>query len=197
MNTRKQTTESAGTHTTSEYGTVTGPGEVRFERLLPGPIERVWAYLVEPDKRKLWFADGPMDLVPGGKLELVFHNSELSHPTEPTPPKYQKYEGYRSTGKVTRCEPPRILTFLWDEEHGPASEVTFELSASGKSVRLVLTHRKLATRGNMVGVSGGWHTHLAILEDLLHGVKPRPFWSNHDRVEAEYETRIPADTAGR
>ena len=25
---------------------------VRFERILPGPIERVWSYIVESDKRR-------------------------------------------------------------------------------------------------------------------------------------------------
>jgi uncharacterized protein YndB with AHSA1/START domain len=181
---------------TEKYGTVTGPGEVRFERLLPGPIERVWAYLTESEKRGKWFAAGPMELKPSGKLELIFRNSELSHHNEPTPEKYQKYEGYKSTGQVMRCEPPRILSFLWDEEKGDPSEVTFELTARGKEVLLVLTHRRLATRGNMVGVSGGWHLHLAILADILNGVTPRPFWSNHAKLEAEYEKRIPVETKG-
>jgi hypothetical protein len=27
-----------------EYGAITRPGTFRIERLLPGPIERVWAY---------------------------------------------------------------------------------------------------------------------------------------------------------
>ena len=40
----------------NEYGTLIGNNSIRFERLLPGPIERVWAYLVEPDKRALWLA---------------------------------------------------------------------------------------------------------------------------------------------
>jgi len=30
-----------------EYGTVLSPTEVRFERLLPGPIETVWAFLTD------------------------------------------------------------------------------------------------------------------------------------------------------
>ena len=174
------------------YGAVTGPGEVRIERLLPGPIERVWAYLTESEKRRQWFAAGEMELRKGGRLELIFRNSELSPHREPTPEKYKKYEGYRSTGQVTRFEPPRVLTFLWDEEKGPPSEVTFELSPRGKEVLLVLTHRRLATRGNMVGVSGGWHIHLGILIDILNGREPRPFWSNHAKLEAEYEKRIPA-----
>jgi hypothetical protein len=56
-----------------------------------------------------------------------------------------------------------------------------------------LAHRRLAIRGNMVGVSGGWHIHLAILTDILNGIPPRPFWSNHAILEAEYEKRIPTD----
>ena len=37
---------------TSKMGTSTEPGTVRLERLLPGPIERAWAYLTESDKRE-------------------------------------------------------------------------------------------------------------------------------------------------
>jgi hypothetical protein len=46
----------------------------------------------------------------------------------------------------------------------------------------------------MLGVSGGWHTHLYILEDVLAGRPVRPFWSTHARVEEEYENLIPADS---
>lgn len=28
----------------NDQGVLTAPGMVRFERVLPGPIERVWAY---------------------------------------------------------------------------------------------------------------------------------------------------------
>ena len=47
-------------------------GTVRLERLLPGPIERVWAYLTESDKRATWFASGPFELRVGGKADLHF-----------------------------------------------------------------------------------------------------------------------------
>jgi hypothetical protein len=30
---------------------------VRFERLLPGPIERVWDYLTKPDLQRTWLAE--------------------------------------------------------------------------------------------------------------------------------------------
>ena len=44
----------------------------------------------------------------------------------------------------------------------------------------------------MVSVASGWHSHLAILIDNLNGVAPRPFWTTHAKMEAEYETRIPS-----
>ena len=50
----------------SEYGVVTEPRTIRMERLLPGPIERVWDYLTDSAKRGKWFAAGKMDLRVGG-----------------------------------------------------------------------------------------------------------------------------------
>ncbi len=176
----------------NDYGVVMETGTIRFERLLPGPIERVWAYLTESDKRRSWFAGGEMDLRAGGQVELVFRNSELSA-DEATPEKYKQYEGLSTQGRITRCEPPRLLSFTWGEEPpAPDSEVSFELSPRGKDVLLVLTHRRLADRKSMLGVSGGWHSHLGILEDQLNGRTPRPFWTTHAKLEADYEKRMAA-----
>ncbi len=38
----------------SEYGELLDECTVRFERMLPGPIDRVWSYIVDSDKRKKW-----------------------------------------------------------------------------------------------------------------------------------------------
>jgi hypothetical protein len=35
---------------------------VRFERLLPGPIERVWDYLTKPDLQRTWLAGSAPEL---------------------------------------------------------------------------------------------------------------------------------------
>lgn len=175
----------------SEYGVVTEPGTVRIERVLPGPIERVWSYLTDSEKRGKWFASGPMELRPGGRVELHFKHADLSPHKEPTPERYRKYdEGVTSYGRVARCEPPNLLAFSWGEESGNDSEVTFELTPRGEEVFLVVTHRRLADRKAMVSVSSGWHAHLAILIDHLEGHEPRPFWSTHARLEADYEQRI-------
>lgn len=42
----------------SENGEAVDPGTVRFERVLPGPIERVWEYLTDSRLRGTWFASG-------------------------------------------------------------------------------------------------------------------------------------------
>ena len=169
------------------HGTITEAGSIVFERLLPGPIERVWDYLTDPEKRALWLASGPMELRKGGKVELHFRNSDLS-PTHETPPaKYKDAACASMKGEVTACEKPRLLSYLWG---GEGSEVTFELMPSGDKVRLTLTHRRLPNRDFTISVAGGWHTHLGILADQLAGVPPRPFWSTHARLEQEYEGRI-------
>ena len=40
------------------YGVLTEPATLKIQRLLPGPIERVWAYLTESDLRRQWLAAG-------------------------------------------------------------------------------------------------------------------------------------------
>jgi uncharacterized protein YndB with AHSA1/START domain len=176
----------------SEFGVVTERRTVRFERVLPGPIERVWDYLTDSEKRGRWLASGPMELRVGGRMELNFRNSDLSPHAEPTPDKYKKYEEHRVCGRLTRCNPPRLLSYTWGGESAD-SEVTFELTPRDGDVLLVLTHRRLGDRAAMLSVAGGWHAHLGILADRLEGREPRPFWSTHSRLEAEYEERLPAD----
>jgi|HubBroStandDraft_3_1064219.scaffolds.fasta_scaffold00157_10 uncharacterized protein YndB with AHSA1/START domain len=179
---------------TDDYGVASGPGELRLERVLPGPIERVWAYLTDSEKRGKWLAPGEMELRAGGPVELRFHHADLS--CEKTPPAgFQQFEcGVTLEGRVTRCEPPRLLSYSWGG--GPdASEVTFELTPRGGEVLLVLTHRRLRDRTEMVSVASGWHSHLGLLADQLEGREPRPFWSTITRTRAEYDRRLPGPPA--
>lgn len=48
----------------SDYGVLTEAGTIRFERLLPAPLERVWAYLTDGEKRARWLCGGAFDLRP-------------------------------------------------------------------------------------------------------------------------------------
>jgi uncharacterized protein YndB with AHSA1/START domain len=180
----------------NDYGVVTGKEMIRFERLLPGPIERIWAFLTESEKRGTWFASGPMELKVGGKAEFRFDHASLSPTKEPVPERHKNKEGgVQMFSEVTRCEPPHVLAYTFKASKsgggpGDESEVTFELEPRGDKVRLVLTHRRLKDRAVLLGIAGGWHAHLAILADNLEGRVPRPFWSTHGRLEKEYEARL-------
>ena len=177
----------------SEYGELVDESTVRFERILPGPIERVWSYLVECDKRALWLCGGETATSIGGNVDMHFHNASLSSKADiERPEKYKNIpEKISFAGTVTRYEPPHVLAHTWEFEGG-ASEVCYELQEQGDKVRLVLTHRRLQSTESVLSVSGGWHTHLDILMDVLENREPRPYWKTHTALEAEYENRLRA-----
>ena len=176
----------------SEYGTAIEPATIRFERLLPGPIERVWEYLTDSDKRGLWFAAGKMDPRPGGEVAFTFDNASLSPDKTPPPEKY-KGRGHTTTHhRVIDFVPPRLLSITWGDQTNP-SEVKFELTPEGNRVRLVLTHRRLANHSQRVNVGAGWHAHLTILSDVLEGRTPPAFWTLYANLEDHYEKNVPAD----
>lgn len=175
-----------------QHGTFNGPAEVRLVRTLPGPIERVWEYLTDDEKRARWFAGGTMEKRKGGKMELFFLHKNIA-PGETPPEQYQKVQetGFKMPGTVLRWEPPRVLSYTFDDD----SDVTFELTPEGRQVVLVLTHR---SRGDDIpslsGYASGWHTHFALLIALLEGNPRPPFWATHQRLKAEYE-KLRAETA--
>jgi uncharacterized protein YndB with AHSA1/START domain len=178
------------TETSADYGAITAPETVRIERLLPGPIERVWAYLVEPEKRKLWFADGPMEPSIGGAVELIWRNSKLSKGDVPAPDGFGDANGEaRGRGTVTAYDPPHRLGFTWAHTGDPETEAVFELSPRGDKVMLVITHRRLTTNGLVLGVSAGWHTHLEILRAQLEDHEPPKFWATFGRMREVYRRR--------
>ena len=177
----------------SEYGELVDESTVRFERILPGPIKRVWSYLIESDKRAQWLCGGETASSVGSKVDMHFHNASLSSKTDiERPEKYKNIpEKISFAGTVTRYEPPHVLAHTWEFE-GDASEVCYELQEQGDKVRLVLTHRRLQSTESVLSVSGGWHTHLDILMDVLENREPRPYWKTHTALEAEYENRLRA-----
>ena len=168
--------------------TLLEPGTVRLERLLPGPVERVWAYLTESKKRATWLAAGEFDLRVGGKGRLEFDNSKLPNDAD-LPKEYQERGKGQFDCVITRLEPLRLLSHTWKWDSGD-SEVTYELTPRGKDVLLTIVHRRLQPRGLVIGVMGGWDVHTGILADILNGVAPRPFWATHTKVEKEYAAAV-------
>jgi uncharacterized protein YndB with AHSA1/START domain len=175
----------------SAYGEVIDSNTVRFERLLPGPIERVWSFLVDADKRAKWLCGGETQLTVGGNADMIFNNASLSGGSDvERPAKYKDMpECVSFSGSVTRCEPPYVLAHTWAFEC-ESSEVCYELTAVDDKVRLVLTHTRLNNAEMMLSVSGGWHAHLEILIAVLDGTEPQPFWSLHTEFETKYEALL-------
>ncbi len=178
----------------SNYGEVTGKNAVQFKRLLPGPIERVWEYLVDGEKRGRWFCSGETDTKVGGHLEMIFRNNTLSDvPDVPPPEKHKDMpEEIRMGGTITAFDPHTLFSHTWvfGEEY---SEVSYELQEQGDKVLLTLTHTHVDSREMKVDVSGGWHAHLDVLDDILNNKKRGPFWKRVGELAIDYEKRVPAD----
>lgn len=166
-----------------KYGKLINDHTLQFERMLPGPIERVWEYLTDGEKRALWFAGGPMDPVPGGKVKYQFNHKNLSPENEVIPEKYKRLEGgMTSVADVITYDAPNLLVIEWE-----GGEVTFKLEENGSKVKLTLTHTNLnRDHEARVGTFAGWHTHLDILVDCMNANDPKGFWRMHQAWEEHY-----------
>ncbi|MFC4728103.1 SRPBCC family protein [Coralloluteibacterium thermophilus] len=170
----------------------TAADSVRIQRLLPGPIERVWDYLVDSDKRRLWLAAGEMVLEAGAPVELVFRHEELSEPpaTPPARPADMR-GGHRNAGRITLCEPPHLLGYTWAENHGDPSEVRFDLERRGDDVLLTVTHTRLPGNDALHSVAGGWHAHLDLLGRRLRDEPVGDFRAACETMHRAYAARMP------
>lgn len=169
-----------------DYGTLSEPATLTIKRLLPGPIERVWAYLTESDLRRQWLAAGTMDMRVGAPFEFVWRNDELTNPPGARPAGFP--DEHRMACEITELDPPRKLAITWGRSGG----VTFELEPRGGDVLLTLVHHRLPDRGTMLMVGAGWHMHLDVLVARAKGEEPPPFWDGWTRLKADYDKRLPA-----
>ncbi len=147
------------------YGVLTEPATLTIQRLLPGPIERVWAYLTEGELRRQWLAAGEMELKVGAPFEFVWRNDELSDPPGKRPAGFS--EEHRMQSRITELDPPRKLSFTWQG----SGDVSFELEPRGDRVLLTVIHRRLPNRATLLKVGPGWHNHLDVLVACATGKK--------------------------
>jgi uncharacterized protein YndB with AHSA1/START domain len=156
----------------SKDGVTSRVPQVRFERLLPGPIERVWQFVTDPTKLSGWFgADGTIEPRIGGAVTLM---------------------GGHVRGVVTQWQPPKRLTYTWNvfgpgetESPYPESYLTIELAPQGDRVLLTLTHLPVLERFETQNAMG-WHTYLDMLEAVVAGETPANRMVYMERNAARY-----------
>ena len=152
----------------SDRGTIVNGDTVRFERLLPGPIERVWAYLTEGPLLATWLAeDGAIPSRPGEKFVLKMGGGD----------DMPEREGYEAAmyGTVLKYDPPHVLEYTWGIKAPDGSmldsTVRFELHARAEGVQLVLSHWRVLP-GFEARTLAGWHSLLDALRARLTGTEP-------------------------
>lgn len=167
------------------YGMLTEPATLTIRRLLPGPIERVWAYLTQGELRRQWLAAGEMEMKIGAPFALVWRNDELTDPPGQRPAGFS--EEHRMESRITELAPPHKLSFSWNG----SGEVTFELESKGEEVLLTVIHRRIRDRSALLMIGAGWHMHLDVLVARVSGEEPEPFWDGWTRLRQDYERRLP------
>jgi uncharacterized protein YndB with AHSA1/START domain len=168
------------------YGELIEPATLKIERLLPGPIERVWAYLTESDLRRKWLAAGNMEAAAGTPFEFIWRNDELANPAGERPAGFA--EEHRMQCRIVEYNPPRKLVFTWSN----SGDVSMELEPRGHKVLLTLIHRRLPDRATLLMVAAGWHAHLDLLVNRAEGREPGRFWDEWRRLRNDYDRLVPA-----
>lgn len=172
--------------TPGAFGELTEPTTLKIQRVLPGPIERIWSYLTQSDLRRKWLAAGDMEMKVGAPFEFVWRNDELTSPPGQRPQGFGAE--HRMQSRIVEVDPPRKIVFTWQN----SGDVSFELTPRGNDVLLTVIHRRLPDRATMLRVGPGWHSHLDMLVARVTGLEPKPFWDAWTALQKEYDRRLPA-----
>ncbi|MFC7621596.1 SRPBCC domain-containing protein [Microlunatus sp. GCM10028923] len=121
--------------------TIDGRPALRFERVLPHSVERVWRAVSIPAELVNWFPAA----------------------ADWTPAVGETFEAGGAVGEVTEVDPPHRLAWTY------AGQVhSFDLTAEGDGTRLVFIH-VVGDGMPLAQTATGWHTYLSRLEPHLAG----------------------------
>lgn len=169
-----------------EFGRATAPDTFRLERTLKAPIERVWSYFTDGEKRARWFTGGDTFNADGQAFTILFAHHRI---TDERPP--ERWAAMESgempmTGRVLVFEPPHRLGITWGDGDDAVSEVLFEFIAVGDQTRLVLTHTKIDSDASLRDFAGGWTAHIETLANHLEGKPTNSFWASVVKAHDTY-----------
>jgi uncharacterized protein YndB with AHSA1/START domain len=131
-----------------------GRRQLRFERVLSHPVERVWAALTQPGDLGGWWGDAEVDLREGGEFVMRWRNTdpEGNHPV--------------MHATITALDPPRLLELSGDM-HGV---LRWELEPAGAgATRLRFSSTLEISDDQVASALAGWHWHLDALAEALEG----------------------------
>jgi uncharacterized protein YndB with AHSA1/START domain len=115
-----------------------GRYEIRIIRLIPRPVETVWAALTIPERLEAWLGErADLDLRVGGRYLVWFPGSTT--------------DGV--LGVITDYDPPRLLAYDWNGGAGD-NNIRWALAAEGDGCRL--TFSALCKRVTEPGVNAWW-----------------------------------------
>lgn len=139
--------------------------EVVLKRHFRAGIEKVFAYVSEPEKVIEWW--GPEGVtVP--RANLGFNRTGPWHSEMHAP------DGtvYKVSGEVTKVDPPNMVGFTWGwhddaDARGHESHVMIELTATETGTDFVLIHRDLADAESAERHNEGWTSSIGRLERVI------------------------------
>jgi uncharacterized protein YndB with AHSA1/START domain len=142
---------------TDDKGVIGQTGQITFRRILPGSIDKAWAFLTQSDKLKAWYGEGAIEARPGGRVSLM---------------------GGHIRGIVTQARAPTKLTYSWNvydpadpadaASAYPESYLSLSLADQGSETVLTLLHLPIPERFQKQSAMG-WHTFLDMIADGLKG----------------------------
>ncbi len=137
---------------------------IRIERMLPVPIEEVFAAWTDPAHMSRWLsptghAEVEVDPRVHGKFRVVMVDDDVR---------------IEHTGEYVVFDPPRLLAFTWRSPYtGPEpSVVTVTLTPEGDTTRLLLVHEDLPVQ-QVSSHAEGWGSILTRLAESVTSASSR------------------------
>ena len=143
--------------------------EMRFERQIPRPPEKVWAALTIPERLADWFGDPvEIDLRVGGNYLVMFPGGDDN----------------LVEGRIVACEPPRLLAFEWFSSGGN-TVVRWELTPLGDRGCHLMFHQTGLSAWWFLGGSAGWADFVDDLVSVASDGKALEEQPGHHQRESE------------
>lgn len=140
-------------------GRVVEEAAILFERTLPAPVDRAWAFLTEPARLPEWYGEATIEAREGGRVELMSGHIR---------------------GVVTGWQPSQFFAHTWNAfmpgesmSSWPVTYLEFALVPDGGSTKLTLTHRPIPGAMQPQTMMG-WHTFLDMLDTAARGERVGP-----------------------